>query len=141
VSARIINISPELDARPAARIGCGSQPAQSDASHRFEFWNGASGQRYVHTIYSLIECPELPRANYVLVRRDAAGERHVLRIGRLDNKAGSLNLAEIRHSGAKLGANEVHVHLLARTAQQRHQVELDLCAALSSDTCTRAANT
>jgi len=128
MAAQIINM-PRADAQPASPATARSSEIEGGASHRFEFWNGASGQRYVHTIYSLIECPELPRANYVLVRRDASGERHVLRIGRLDNRAQSLNLAEIRHNGAKLGANEVHVHLLARTDQQRRQIELDLNAA------------
>jgi hypothetical protein len=41
----------------------------------------------------------------------------------------SLNLARLRHEGAKIGANEVHIHLLAETAQARTLVEADLTAA------------
>ena len=89
--------------------------AKSEAS-RFHFWTGASGRRYVHTVYELLECPPLPAANYVLVRRGAGARRKVLSIGRVANSAPSLNLAEIRQRGAVLGANEVHVHLLAPTA-------------------------
>ena len=62
---------------------------------------------------------------------------HVLREVALDRpyarailqRDGSLNLAEIRHNGARLEANEVHVHLLGRTDEQRWQIELDLCTA------------
>ena len=35
----------------------------------FHYWRGASGRRYLHSVYSLIGCPALPRANYILVRR------------------------------------------------------------------------
>jgi len=118
---------------PAARACLDVLAPECDASHRFEFWSGASGQRYVHTVYGLIECPELPRANYVLVYRDDGGRRHVLRIGHLANRAASLNLAEIRHNGARLGANEVHVHLLGRTDQQRRQIALDISAARAGE--------
>jgi hypothetical protein len=132
MTVRIID-KPQVAIEPASRASIKARPPEPGASHRFEFWSGASGQRYVHTIYSLIECPELPRANYVLVHRDAAGRCRVLRIGRLAHKAESLNLAEIRHTGAKLGANEVHVHLLGRSDQQRRQIALDITAAQVSE--------
>jgi len=41
----------------------------------------------------------------------------------------TLNLAYLRHEGAKIGANEVHIHLLAETAEDRADVEADLTAA------------
>ena len=100
----------------------------ADRNDRFHFWSGASGRRYVHSVYDLVDCPEVPAANFLLVHRDGAGRRSVLAIGHLTNEVGSLNLAEIRHRGARLGANEVHVHLLAPSAQQRRMVELDLRA-------------
>ena len=132
MTVRIID-KPQVAFEPAVRTRPQARPAELGASHSFAFWSGASGQRYVHTVYSLIECPELPRANYVLVHRDAAGVRHILRIGRLTQKAESLNLAHLRHTGAKLGANEVHVHLLGRSGQQRLQIELDLSAAQGNE--------
>jgi hypothetical protein len=100
-----------------------------DLSERFMFWRGASGAAYVHTVYSLIGCPEVPPANFVLVRRSADGERRVLKIGRVTDAAPSVNLAELRHVGANLGANEVHVHLLAGHGLQSRRVELDIRAA------------
>lgn len=95
---------------------------------RFQFWSGASGRRYVHTVYDLLDCPEIPAANFLLVRRDGSGDRSVLAIGHLKHKAASLNLAEIRHRAARLGANEVHVHLLALSSSQRRAIECDLRA-------------
>lgn len=93
---------------------------------RFHFWTGASGQRYVHTIHSLLLCPEVPASNYILLRRNADGSQGVLAIGRVSNDAPSLNLAEIRQRGAELGANEVHVHLLATSPRHSKHVAQDL---------------
>jgi hypothetical protein len=49
--------------------------------------------------------------------------------GQTKDDAITLNLAHLRHEGAKLGANEVHIHLLAETAEDRSHVEGDLNAA------------
>lgn len=98
-------------------------------THDFMFWSGASGTRYVHTIYTLHECPDLPNANVLLVRRDATGQREIVHIGTVEHDSPSWNLAEIRHTAAVAGANEVHVHLLAETVAQRGFIEIDLCAA------------
>ncbi len=102
----------------------------TEANAQFCFWRGASGDRYVHHIYDLIACPEVPASNYMLVDRDAAGRRKVLHVGRAKHAAPSLNLAEIRHLGARLGASEVHVHLLAETDGQRRLIDMDLHSGL-----------
>ena len=47
-------------------------------------------------------------------------------IGRLTSQAPSLNLAEIRMRAATLGADEVHIHLLATSMQESQAVEADL---------------
>jgi hypothetical protein len=127
MSARIINLAAmrELRARPETEVDM-LQETTAVTNERFHFWCGASGQRYVHTIYSLLECPAIPASNYILVKREASGRRSVLSIGRLTHDIPSLNLAEIRQRGAELGANEVHVHLLAATAKQSKLVEFDL---------------
>jgi len=124
MSARII----ELAAFRASRLDEAELPPQSKANgaNRFHFWTGASGKRYVHTVYELLDCPALPAANYVLVRREPGARRKVLSIGRVSNAAASLNLAEIRQRGAELGADEVHVHLLAETQKLSKLVEFDL---------------
>ena len=93
-----------------------------------QFWRGASGKGYVHTVFDLLTCPRLPACTYVLVRRDANGNRRALRIGSVSAEAWSLNLAEIRHRAAQLGANEVHAHLIAAGACARSKVAEDLQA-------------
>ncbi len=140
MSAQIYNLAL---ARQSAETICGScdhtighqavQPAQSIPTQsplveHFEFWSGASKERYVHTVYSLIECPELPQANYMLVRRAHDGSTSILQIGHTTCQTASENLATIRHSAALLGANEVHVHYLPQSDKTRELVELDLRA-------------
>ncbi len=98
----------------------------ADTSPRFHFWTGASGKRYVHTVYSLFDCPPLGVASYVLVRRTNKTERTVLAVGRLSHEQTTLNLAEIRQRAATLGADEVHVHLLASSLSECQAVEIDL---------------
>ena len=103
--------------------------AEEGFAQAFHYWRGASGQRYLHSVYSLIGCPALPQANYILVRRHEDGTRTPIAFGETKDDAISLNLAHLRHKGAKLGANEVHIHLLAETAVDRARVEDDLTAA------------
>jgi hypothetical protein len=126
MGARIIQLA-EFRARRAQQASNSLSVSEaSNFAERFHFWSGASGRRYVHTIYSLVECPDVAAGNYMLVRRGSDGRRHVLAVGRVSHAAGSLNLAEIRHHGAQLGADEVHVHLLAESPAQCRLVELDL---------------
>jgi hypothetical protein len=96
------------------------------ATPEFHFWSGASGKRYVHTVYDLLDCPRLPASSYVLVKRAPSGRRDAVRIGQLNAEAWSLNLAEVRHRAAQLGANEVHVHLIATDRLARNSIAADL---------------
>lgn len=103
--------------------------AESAFSQAFHYWRGVSGKRYLHSVYTLIGCPALPQANYILVRRYPDGSRTALAFGQTKDDAISLNLAHLRYQGAKCGANEVHLHLLAETPEERALVEDDLAAA------------
>jgi hypothetical protein len=93
----------------------------------------------LHSVYTLIGCPALPRANYILVRRYEDGRRLALAFGQAKDEAATLNLAHLRHEGAKCGANEVHIHLLAETADERLLVEADLVAAHTRRLAANAA--
>jgi hypothetical protein len=129
MAAQIISLAEYKSGHAVALALRGEQAlldGAADLALRFHFWSGASGRRYVHTIYSLVDCPAVPAGNYILVHRDAEGRRLVLAIGRVGNAAASLNLAEIRRRGAELGANEVHVHLLAPNAKLSRLIETDL---------------
>ncbi len=84
-----------------------------DFADRFWYWHGASGKRYIHSIYPAEACPPLPGAVYVAVRRQ--GEvREAVAVGRFsriwDVASGITGGIDI----ARLGADELHVHLLAR---------------------------
>jgi hypothetical protein len=126
MSARILSPDRLAERRPAQEPTL--VEALLDRAGGVFSWQGASGQRYAHSIFSLIECPPLPKVAYALVRRDATGARHVLHIASGTSEAPTLNLARIRQRGATLGANEVHVHALARTDDERHLVVCDLRA-------------
>ena len=89
-------------------------------------WRGASGTVYTHTATSLIYCPEMPEATYLLLHRDPGGAVRVLRVGTLDSKARSLNLARIRQVGATLGANEVHFRVERTSAAERARIAFDI---------------
>jgi hypothetical protein len=127
MSAQIIDLAHVRSTRASATALPNAHSEQEPANSTvFQFWRGASGNRYVHSIYNLFECPPLPAGNYILVRRDADGTRTVLSIGRTANETGSNNLAAIRQRSALIGANEVHVHLLAGSDTQSALIEADL---------------
>ncbi len=89
--------------------------SESAFAQAFHYWRGTSGRRYLHSVYTLIGCPALPQANYILVRRYADGTAWRLPSARPRTRPSPLNLAHLRYQGAKCGANEVHLHLLAET--------------------------
>ena len=124
--ARIIELAVYRAQRTLALEASAERMSRANDSTRFHFWTGASGKRYVHTVYDLLDCPPMPAVNYVLVRRTANGRAEALSIGRVNHGAPSLNLAEIRQRGAELGADEVHVHMLADNAKLGKLVEFDL---------------
>ncbi len=135
MSAQIIDLS-EARARKTTpdgetRLVFHTKPspkARPFGKERFQFWTGASGARYVHTVYDLLTCPTLPASNFMLISREKDGEPEILTIGRLTNSATSLNLAEVRRRGAELGATEVHIHLLADDAAAARKIQHDLQA-------------
>ena len=90
------------------------------------FWRGTSGHEYVHTIYALVGCPEVPPGSVMLVRKNDCGRRLVLAVMCVDSDEPSLNLAEIRQAGARLGANEVHLHFAIGNRFARHTAAMDL---------------
>jgi hypothetical protein len=61
-------------------------------------------------IHLLVLCPPIAKgARYLLVERKWWGQRDVLKVGRARSPHGSLNLARVRHTAARLGATEVHI--------------------------------
>ena len=120
-----------FDRRPAV-----NQPlvslVGSDLSRRFLHWRGASGRRYLFSIFplsraaSIDEAPRFHDAVLLAVLRDAAGERRIL----MADETGTL--PDLFYASAKLrdavaaGANEIHAHLLADDMPARAALLHDL---------------
>ncbi|MBX9589614.1 MAG: hypothetical protein K2X43_09930 [Hyphomonadaceae bacterium] len=126
MAAKVISLARVQPAPAPVSLGL-PQPLPA----RQHLWRGASGRGYVHSVYSLLECPPLPKATYVLVRRGRNGRRRVLHVGLGQSEAATLNLACVRQRGAQLGANEVHVHFSAKSDAARALVVYDLRAGQS----------
>lgn len=95
---------------------------------RFWYWRGASGRRYIHSIYEAAYCPPLPGAVFVAVRRIGT-LRTAVAVGRfpavMDGGAAAAMLPE------SCVADEIHVHLLARNEGEARAVRADLALAMT----------
>ena len=108
----------------------------SDLSRRFLHWRGASGRRYLFSIFpvhrarSIDEASRFHDAVVLAVVRDAVGERRIL----VADETGPL--PDLFYTSARLrdavaaGANEIHVHLLAEGAAGRAALLRDIEDAL-----------
>lgn len=105
-------------------------PADPGIKDRFWYWTGASGRKYIHSIYSLEDCPPLPGAIYVAVRHEDHG-REAVSVGRFQAFwECTLSASELRFFKAA-GVNEIHVHLLSGSDRETELRFLDLQAALA----------
>lgn len=105
-------------------------PEDLGLGERFWYWRGASGRRYIHSIYAADACPPLPGAVFIAVRR--CGEREAIAVGRFSSYWDG-SLAGLAGAGlAGLAADEIHVHLLARDDAAAGAVLDDLRLALES---------
>lgn len=83
---------------------------------RFWYWEGGSGNAYIHSVYAAGCCPHVPGAVYVLVNH-RGGLRDVIGIGRFGDRP----LTDVPP-----GVNEIHIHLLARDKIRARMVLADL---------------
>jgi hypothetical protein len=106
-----------------------SPGCENETESRFWYWHGASGRRYIHTVYRPETCPPLPGAVFLAVKRlgnlrTVLGARRFAGLWDVNIPAG--NAAH----WASLGANEIHVHLLSRDETEARRIAADLQAAL-----------
>ena len=94
----------------------------------FRYWRGQSGRRYLHTVYTLADWPGYAQANVIFVARQG-DSRNVVWIGRADDRSEDGDMQALIARMTRLGATEVHVHLLAGSDRARAAVEADLRAA------------
>jgi hypothetical protein len=116
---------PEDGAKDAPATSADSEPVAAVAT-----WRGISGVAIPHVVYSLIDCPAMVNAVYLLVHCRPGGERRVLAIDMTETTIPSLNLARVRHDGARFGANEVHVHAGTGARADHSLLRRDLALAL-----------
>jgi hypothetical protein len=92
---------------------------------RFWYWSGASGRKYIHSVYRIEDCPPLPGAIYVAVKRKGP-LRIVVAVGRFqpfwDHAVGTREARRL----TSLGVDELHVHLLGKTPAQMEAILADL---------------
>jgi hypothetical protein len=100
-------------------------PEDLGLGERFWYWRGASGRKYIHSVYPADACPPLPGAVYVAVRHRAWG-REAIGIGRFpsfwEGRCDSRTMIDLLAPDA----DEVHVHLLARNDLAADAVLADL---------------
>lgn len=107
-------------------------PSDPSFKDRFWYWTGASGRKYIHSVYGLDDCPPLPGAIYVGVRREGP-LRLVMGIGRFtpfwDGPLGGRDLQSLRARGV----DEIHVHLLAKSPEVADAILEDMLQAYEGD--------
>lgn len=92
---------------------------------RFWYWYGASGTRYIHSVYRIDSAPLLPGAVYIAARR--IDERTCQAVA-----CGTISPAEIADAARffamlrNAGAEELHVHLLASCPTEAAEIRRDL---------------
>ena len=96
-------------------------PEDFGLGERFWYWRGASGQSYIHSIYSRDLCPAVAGAVFVLARKSGS-RRQALYTDRFGGDG------KLPHKYAHICGNdiEVHVHLLARDVETALNVLRDL---------------
>lgn len=107
-------------------------PSDPGLQDRFWYWHGASGRKYIHSVYAPDCCPPLPGAIYVAVRRKG-NLRIALSVGRFTPFWDGVMMSSEAAHVARLGIDEIHVHLLAKSAVAAEDVLADLRDAMLSD--------
>ncbi|MGI9371452.1 MAG: hypothetical protein ACR2OJ_03070 [Hyphomicrobiales bacterium] len=104
---------------------------------RFQYWQGASGHRYICSIYAPHSCPPLPGAVYIAVKREEDGARSARAVGRFASFFDT-GVGNAQSLARKAGANEIHVHLLAEDDSNAERTVRDLKKALAPAVRVRA---
>jgi hypothetical protein len=103
-------------------------------NERFWYWRGASGKKYIHSVYEVGTCPPLPGAIYVAVRR-IGNLRTVIAVSRFPPFwDGTFSAHE------NVDADEIHVHLLARDTISADTILSDLKSAFEIEEATSSSN-
>ena len=92
------------------------------------YWRGASGRHYIHSVYRPGTCPPFRGGVYVAVKRNG-DLRRALAVGSFSDfgtASAGVQILDTR------GADEIHVHLLARSPAAIMAVIADVQAAMDA---------
>jgi hypothetical protein len=81
----------------------------TDLNPASQYWRGASGRLYRHSVHTTVFCPAPQHGVYILACRDDQGHLVPLFVGAAASTAATLNLAHIRRRAVAIGATEVHL--------------------------------
>lgn len=98
-------------------------PVPDNLTH---WWQGQSGYWYIHSAFKIDAIPPLLAANYIFVKRTNAGLCEAIYVGEAADLRERLKQHEKLWLAMMLGANEIHVHLLAEYRSDRLAIETDL---------------
>jgi len=110
----------ESEALPLAAL------ERSDLAGRYSHWLGASGRRYMFSVYAPSSCPAYCDAVLVVAKVDVYGRRSIVAIedtGAFPDPAVSRAAHMALAAGGKA---ELHLHLLAASRAQRREAIADL---------------
>jgi hypothetical protein len=102
-----------------------SLPQDIGLAERFWYWRGASGQAFIHSIYSRELCPPVPSAVFVIVHRHG-NVRHAICAGRIGVDGKIPDMAP-----PSAGEEEIHLHLLARDTKAAIEILRDIEEAMA----------
>lgn len=107
--------------------------AGSDLAGRFRHWYGVSGRRYLFSVFAVHrtdwreDCPAYGEAIVLAVARDRSGDRRILWVGQTGVLSDLLFDGDAALEAVlTAGANEVHMHLLAKDRASRDAIILDI---------------
>ena len=113
----------EAEAEPLAAL------ADEPLSPRFCAWRGASGRRYIASVYEARACPAYCDAALIAVAIAADGRRRILALADTGVFPEPVVARLARTPAPAAGRLELHLHLLAATAAERRAALDDLAAA------------
>ena len=99
-----------------------------DINLRCWYWRGASGRHYIHSVYRPSTCPPFRGAVYVAVKR-RGDLRHAIAVGSFSDFWNASAGSQAIDAG---GADEIHVHLLARSPAAVMAVVADIQSAMDA---------
>ncbi len=112
--------------------------AGGSLASRFHAWFGASGQRYICSIFAADatkpDCglPDFAEAIVLAVAREPEGERRLLALFCLESMSDDAARRQFVEDAWAAGATEWHIHLLSVDDDERHAVAEDIEARATS---------